>query len=237
MPKIYKTRSIESFFKKNQVPDFVIIGTFISVVVVAIISVIVIIRIVASNDGRENNPGDNEPQNIGRTAGEQPEEASVDPQPAPSVPSIPAYLTAPPSATGPYRVTYIADGDTIHIDLNGEEVSVRFIGVDTPETVHPSRPQECFGTEASNYIRNLLNGKSVLIETDQSQDLWDSYGRLLAYVYVDGKMVNYSLIYDGYAYEYTYNMPYGYQSEFKKAQSFASENNRGLWSPSTCGGN
>ena len=55
-------------------------------------------------------------------------------------------------------------------------------------------------------------------------------------MYVDGKMINYSLAYDGYAYEYTYNVPYKYQAEFILAQNDAAENNRGLWSPLTCNG-
>lgn len=149
---------------------------------------------------------------------------------------IPTKLLAPSKVAGSYLVTKVVDGDTLDIDKNGETVRIRLIGVNTPETKHPSKPQECFGIEASNYLKQKLESKNVLIELDESQGLTDDYGRLLAYVYTDGKMINYSLIYDGYAYEYTYDIPYKYQTEFMLAQNDAAENNRGLWSPLTCNG-
>ena len=130
-----------------------------------------------------------------------------------------------------YDVVKVVDGDTIDVDMDGKVQRIRLIGVNTPETVHPNKDVEYFGKEASEYTKQNLSGKKVSIETDDSQDRYDKYGRLLAYVFVDGKNFNKSLIENGYAYEYTYNVPYKYQSEFKTAQKTAEVENRGLWGP------
>jgi len=82
-----------------------------------------------------------------------------------------------------------------------------------------------------------LSGKKVRIEKDQTQGELDKYGRTLAYVYRDdGLFYNKYMIEQGYAHEYTYNLPYKYQSEFKAAEKSARENQLGLWSPNTCNG-
>ena len=135
-----------------------------------------------------------------------------------------------------FLVTNVVDGDTIDINDNGTTRRIRLIGVNTPETVHPNKAQECFGKEASNYTKSRLLNKRVVLEEDKSQDNYDAYGRLLRYVWLDGNNFNKQLIYDGYAYEYTYNVPYKYQSEFEQAQKDASKNSRGLWAPDTCSG-
>jgi micrococcal nuclease len=136
-----------------------------------------------------------------------------------------------------YNVTKVTDGDTIHVDLNGVDETVRLIGINTPETVDPRRPVECFGREASDKLKSLAKGKIVRLEYDESQSLRDTYGRLLAYVYLeDGQMLNKKLIGEGYAYEYTYMTPYKYQSEFRELQNIARTSKRGLWSPDTCDG-
>lgn len=136
-----------------------------------------------------------------------------------------------------YKVTKVTDGDTIHIDLNGMDEKVRLIGINTPETVDPRKPVECFGKEASSRMKELADGKLVRLEYDNSQQLRDAYGRLLAYVYLeDGEMLNRKMIADGYAYEYTYMMPYKYQREFRDLQNIARVSKRGLWSPTTCNG-
>ena len=80
----------------------------------------------------------------------------------------------------------------------------------------------------------MLSGKKVQLELDSSQDTYDAYNRLLAYVYINGDNFNYMLLRNGYAYEYTYNIPYKYQMEFKHAQRYASSNNIGLWNPNVC---
>ena len=114
---------------------------------------------------------------------------------------------------------------------------LRLIGINSPESVDPRRPVECFGKEASKYASSILSGQGVIIETDSSQGLLDKYGRTLAYVFLpDGHNFNELMIREGYAYEYTYNKPYKYQKIFKSAQVTARDKQRGLWSPQTCDG-
>lgn len=147
-----------------------------------------------------------------------------------------------------YKVSKVIDGDTLKLKKingnnfdNGEnEITVRLIGVNTPESVAPNRPVECFGKEASNYVKNLVNGNFVAIEKDSTQSTYDKYNRLLAYVYIKIDenifMLNKKIIEDGYAYEYTYSVPYKYQKEFKEVQKYAKENELGLWHKDTCNG-
>ena len=131
-----------------------------------------------------------------------------------------------------YYVSKIVDGDTIKVIIDGEEQTVRLIGVDTPETVHPNKDVECYGLEASDFTKSLLTNKIVELEFDESQGQTDRYGRLLAYVYRadDHLFVNRELIKQGYAYEYTYNTPYKYQTEFQQDQEIASASKIDLWS-------
>lgn len=135
-----------------------------------------------------------------------------------------------------YTVLSVTDGDTIRIDYNGVSTPVRIIGVNTPETVDSRTTVECFGKEASEYLKNKLTDKKVILESDPTQPDRDKYDRLLRYVYLDGEDIGFSIISDGYGYEYTYNVPYQKQSEYKAAQEQASTNKNGLWSPSTCNG-
>lgn len=136
-----------------------------------------------------------------------------------------------------YAVTDVVDGDTLKINMGGTVETLRLIGIDTPETVDPRKPVQCFGTEASNRAKTLLSGQKVRIEADPTQDTRDKYGRLLAYIYRDdGLFFNKAMVADGYAYEYTYDKPYKYQAEFKAAQLAAQSSGKGLWSPTTCNG-
>lgn len=136
-----------------------------------------------------------------------------------------------------YSVTQVVDGDTIKISMNGQEETLRLIGLDTPETVDPRKPVQCFGKEASNKGKELLTGRKVRIEVDPSQGARDKYNRLLAYIYRDdGLFYNQYMIEQGYAHEYTYNTPYKYQAQLKAAQKTAQTNQAGLWSPNTCNG-
>ncbi len=127
-------------------------------------------------------------------------------------------------------VKEIIDGDTIHLS-NGQKV--RYIGVDTPETVHPSKPVQCFGKEASNKNKELVEGKEVRLEKDVSET--DRYDRLLRYVYVGDIFINDYLVRNGYAYASSYPPDVKYQSLFLEAQKEARENQRGLWA--TCENN
>lgn len=128
-----------------------------------------------------------------------------------------------------YTVIKVVDGDTIKILYEGVEETVRLIGIDTPETVHPNKPVECFGQEASERMKELVEGKGVNIMFDKTQGMRDKYGRLLLYVWVEDIFVNKQMVIDGYAYEYTYSTPYIYQKEFKEAQSEAQGSRVGLW--------
>lgn len=139
--------------------------------------------------------------------------------------------------SGLYEVVKVVDGDTIDVNIDGKTERLRLIGIDTPETVDPRKPVQCFGKEASNKAKEMLEGKKVRLESDDSQDNRDKYDRLLRYVHLeDGTLYNKAIISEGYAHEYTYNVPYKYQSEFKQAQKEAEEAEKGLWSPSTCNG-
>jgi len=129
-----------------------------------------------------------------------------------------------------YSVTNVVDGDTIDVSINGKVERLRLIGINTPETVDPRKPVECFGVEASNKAKTLLTGKKVYLEKDITQGELDKYNRLLRYVFLeDGTNFNLLMIKEGYAYEYTYDIPYKYQTEFKNAQKVAQSNKAGQW--------
>lgn len=141
------------------------------------------------------------------------------------------------NVTGPFPVTKVSDGDTIWVNDHGEPVKVRLIGIDTPELHDPRKPVECFAQEASNRAEAVLGGQSVYLETDPSQDSVDQYGRALAYVWTtSGQLFNLDMIVDGFANEYTYDLPYRYQARFREAEAEARSSERGLWAPTSCSG-
>jgi len=134
-----------------------------------------------------------------------------------------------------YLVEEVVDGDTIKVKIDGELKTIRLIGLDTPEVVDPRKTVECFGKEASNKAKEILNNHKVRLEIDSSQGDQDKYGRLLRYVYLeDNVFFNKWMIENGYGHEYTYDIPYNYQSEFQEAENFARENKLGLWSDDAC---
>lgn len=135
-----------------------------------------------------------------------------------------------------YPVVRVIDGDTIVINKEGVSESVRLIGIDTPETVHPSKPVQCFGRQASAKTKEWLEGRSVALITDEGVGERDKYHRLLSYVYrEDGMFINLELIKQGYAYEYTYRQQlYKYQKEFKEAEVEAIAAKNGLWADDAC---
>ena len=141
--------------------------------------------------------------------------------------------TLPASAAGPYPVVSITDGDTIRVNIDGVEEKIRLIGIDTPEL----NPLECFGHESTAFATSLLQGQTVALEADSSQEDRDRYGRLLRYVFLpDGTNVNGALIRDGYGFEYTYDKPYLYRGDFVADEQAARSAGAGLWSASTCNG-
>lgn len=137
-----------------------------------------------------------------------------------------------PSGFTPAQVVKVIDGDTIDVQISGETKRVRYIGVNTPETVDPRRGQECFGKEASNENKKLIQGQTVFLEKDVSET--DKFGRLLRYVYLGlGQggllMVNDYLVRQGYAYSSTYPPDVKHQQRFIEAQQEARMSKRGLW--------
>ncbi len=134
-----------------------------------------------------------------------------------------------------YNVKRVIDGDTIVILNNGVEEKIRLIGVNTPESVDPRKPVECFGIEASNYTKENILNKNIVLVQDESQSKYDKYGRTLAYVYRDdGFFLNKEIIKNGFGYEYTYSRDYKYKEDFKNAEYFAKQNKNGLWSDNSC---
>lgn len=141
-----------------------------------------------------------------------------------------------PVATGSGNVIRVVDGDTIVVRVDGNDETVRMIGLNTPESVDPRQAVECFGKEASDHLKELLTNTTVTLESDSTQDNRDRYGRLLRYVFKSGRNINQQMIEEGFGYEYTYDQPYRYQSDFRAAQVAAKAAGRGLWSPLTCNG-
>lgn len=142
----------------------------------------------------------------------------------------------PAVRSGYYLVNKVVDGDTIKVTIDGEEHTVRLIGIDTPETVDPRKPVQCFGREASNRTKQLIEHKAVALEADPTQGDADKYQRLLRYVILeDGGMLNRQLLEEGYAQEYTSGSnPYAYQASFKQVEQEARQAGRGLWAESAC---
>ncbi|MDP4689870.1 MAG: thermonuclease family protein [Candidatus Nanopelagicales bacterium] len=132
---------------------------------------------------------------------------------------------------GPYDVVRTVDGDTIRVDRDGEEIVVRLIGIDTPETVAQDRPIECFGPEATARTAQLVEGKQVWLEYDEVSGLTDKYDRTLAYVWLTTDlMLNEQLVREGFAEEYTYSEGARYQAQMVQAEGEARASRAGLWS-------
>lgn len=135
-------------------------------------------------------------------------------------------------------VVKVVDGDTITVLQNQKKVTVRIIGLNTPESVDPRRPVQCFGKEASAFAKSTLQDKSVSLEADPTQDDHDKYGRLLRFVWFekDGGLVDFGkyMIANGYGHEYTYDVPYKYQAAYKAAERQAREAGKGLWADTPC---
>jgi micrococcal nuclease len=128
-------------------------------------------------------------------------------------------------------VTRVVDGDTIEVDLAGQHETVRYIGVDTPETVDPDKPVQCFGHEASDFNHGLVEGKRVELAFDAERR--DVYGRLLAYVYLDGDLVNAELARRGLARTLTIPPNDSLAPLFARLAAAAGQAGRGLWG--SCG--
>lgn len=147
------------------------------------------------------------------------------PQPAKKTPEITQVATATATtALEEASVKRTIDGDTIEL-TDGRRV--RYIGIDTPELVHPKKPVECFAKEAKEANRQLVEGKAVRLEKDISET--DKYGRFLRYVYVGDTFINDYLVRQGFAHVSTYPPDVAYHEQFLQGEREAREKNRGLW--------
>ena len=123
-----------------------------------------------------------------------------------------------------YEVIRVIDGDTVELK-NGERL--RYNDIDTPETVHPSKPIECFGPEASAKNEELVQGEIILVELGNPKK--DRYGRLLGYVYVDDLFVNAELVKGGYAEVNSYGNPGSKIDKLLDIEKDAKQKMTGLW--------
>lgn len=129
-------------------------------------------------------------------------------------------------------VNRVIDGDTIEVQIDSSTYKVRYIGIDTPETVKTNTPIQYYGKEASNKNKELVSNKTVYLDKDISET--DKYGRLLRYVYLDSSksldsMVGYILVKQGYAKVATCPPDVRYSIDFVEAEEYARQNNLGLW--------
>lgn len=140
------------------------------------------------------------------------------------------FVSVPPrDTTEAYTVKRVVDGDTFIVLDDGNEVRVRMIGIDTPESVSSNKEKNCeYGKVASDFTKTQLEGKTVELEYDT--DKTDTYGRTLAYVYVDDELFNSILIEKGYAVAREYPPNVKYSEVFTSAQVEAQKNKVGMWS-------
>jgi micrococcal nuclease len=124
-------------------------------------------------------------------------------------------------------VSRVIDGDTVEVRLGGVEEDVRYIGVDTPETVKPDTPVQCFGPQASSFNHHLVEHRRVRLVFGVERR--DVYGRLLAYVYLDGRFVNAELIRRGLARTLTIPPNDRFAGRLKRLEIAAARAGRGLW--------
>jgi len=141
-------------------------------------------------------------------------------------------LSLAETPAGQVVVSTVFDGDTIVVVLGGQEVTVRLIGVDTPETGRPDTPVQFYGPEASDFTRRALLGKQVRLELEapgRPGGETDRYGRSLAYVITaDGTNFNLELVRLGYGKVYA-KYPFQYQRDFEKAEKAARKAGLGVW--------
>ncbi|MCK5211500.1 thermonuclease family protein [Candidatus Parcubacteria bacterium] len=133
-----------------------------------------------------------------------------------------------PGADDLLPVVQIYDGDTIVVLLNGQRESVRLLGIDTPEVESPYTKVECFGQEASEFVKNLLLNQKVRLVPDPVGNDHDKYERLLRYVYLNDTDINAQLLTKGYAYLLD-TFPFSRIDEYRALEEAARENTVGLW--------
>ena len=152
--------------------------------------------------------------------------------------SISDYISKKTSQTEEnktYLVKKVVDWDTIDLNYDWKDISIRFIWIDSPESyVTRFWYKECYWDEAKKYLKNLIEEKNITIEFDESQWKTDKYWRTLAYIFLNWVNINWEMIKNWYAWEYTYSKKYKYQDEFKVDQKNASDSKVWLWTENTC---
>ena len=136
-------------------------------------------------------------------------------------------LTASPNSA---TLKGVVDGDTIDIAIGGKTERVRLIGINTPETKHPTKGVECYGPEASAYTEQLLP-KGTKLRVERDVEARDKYGRLLLYVYIANSnvFVNMDLVMNGYARPMVFEPNTAHRADFAQAATQAELRNVGLW--------
>ncbi len=127
-------------------------------------------------------------------------------------------------------VTHVSDGDTLSVSFSGRTETIRLIGVDTPETVHPRKPVQCWGPEASAHTKSTFPpGTKVFVARDV--EARDKYGRFLGYVYraTDNLFLNLELVADGWARPYPFEPNTSLATDFAQAANMAQQEQLGLW--------
>jgi len=136
-------------------------------------------------------------------------------------------LDGEPPARATAYVVRAVDGDTIEVRLDGRREDVRYIGVDTPETVKPGTPVQCFGPRAHRFNARLVEGQRVRLEFGVEQR--DVYGRLLAYVHLGRRFVNAELVRRGLARTLAISPNTRFAERFARLELAAARAGRGLW--------
>ena len=143
-----------------------------------------------------------------------------------------AAATVQPDASGRVHgsIIHVTDGDTISVSLAGHRETIRLIGVDTPETKHPTKPVGCWGPEASAHTTSLLpKGTDIYVLRDE--EARDKYGRMLAYVYrsADNLFINHELLAGGWGVPLSIAPNTAFATDFAAASSAADQAQLGLW--------
>lgn len=129
---------------------------------------------------------------------------------------------------GSYAIKTFVDGDTVVVDMDGTDETIRFIGVDTPETHKPNTPVQCYGPLAAAYTKKRIGSSRIRLVSDRLTTNRDRYNRLLRYVMLDdGTTLNKELVEKGYG--FAYDFPFARNQEFHDAMDSAHKSNAGLW--------
>jgi micrococcal nuclease len=141
---------------------------------------------------------------------------------------IPLYFKTelrPKGSSGEYTVESVIDGDTI--TLEGVDTHVRYLEIDAPEVLHEDSPGDPLSEEAKNFNKSLVSGKKVKLEFDEEK--YDDYGRMLAYVYIDGVFVNEEIVKNGLARPLIIKPNNKYADIIRKAEERAKRERKGIW--------